>query len=107
MAPISIFVRHKTDAAMDAKKYNVTCATKEPINTVKTFNDDGGSAPTKFDSGSDELPRKHSSERRLKRRHIEQGSKDVKRYWSSSKSRKGEVLNFLGNKVQGGRTLGT
>lgn len=57
---------------------------KKLMDTLKTFNDGCESAPTRYDSRSDELPCRKSSERCLKRLHTKPRNKDVHRHLSSS-----------------------
>lgn len=67
MAPIATFLRRKTDTAMEDKKYSTASTSEEPINTVQAFNENSESLPSRSDSLSDEVSRRKSSKRRLKR----------------------------------------
>lgn len=51
------------------QKYSTAFATKDPIDTVQAYNDVDDSPPTGLDCCTDEMSRRKSSRRGLKRRH--------------------------------------
>lgn len=84
-APIAIFVRRKAHSAMD-ERYSVTFASKKPMDTVNTDENDSKLPPSRSDCEIQEISGKISSKCRSKHPNRKQRNKNVKRRSSSFKS---------------------
>lgn len=53
MARVATLAQRITDTKMDAKKYSLSNSSREPMDTIKTVDEDSKSLPSRSDSGSE------------------------------------------------------
>lgn len=79
MAPITTFVKCKTDATMEEKKYSTAFTSEDPINIMKKYRDITESSASCCKSRNGETLRGKWTKRRSKRRNSKCDNKDGER----------------------------